>query len=125
LTPLLARGLPRPIVERLVGTACADYGLGTGGVQLPTTPAASAAHDAGRYWRGPAWANINWLVVEGLRSHGFDRLADGLATQTVELVRSVGMREYFHAVDGRGLGAVDFGWTAAVTLDLVKQITID
>jgi neutral trehalase len=122
LAPLLARRLASPIVERVVATAGAAYGLDGDGVQLPTTPPGTAGHDAARYWRGPAWANINWLVVQGLRIHDFAGHAAGLAERTLDLVRHAGMREYFHAEDGSGLGATGFGWTAAVTLDLLPTL---
>ena len=39
-----------------------------------------------------------------------------LRAQMLEAVGSGGMREYFAPDSGRGLGARDFSWTAALTL---------
>lgn len=122
LVPVLT-ALPGELVERVIGTAVKCFGLGGDGVQLPTVAPGSTEFDPGRYWRGPAWLNTNWFVVQGLRRHGRTALAEGLAAHSLDLVRRAGAREYFHAIDGRGLGTDGFGWTAAVTLDLLSGLT--
>ncbi|MDQ3935141.1 MAG: glycoside hydrolase [Actinomycetota bacterium] len=73
-----------------------------------------------RYWRGPAWVNVNWLVLCGLRHYGFDAYADALRDATLELVANAGFTEYFHPLTGEGLGAGGFSWSAALTLDLLR-----
>ena len=35
----------------------------------------SPAFEPKRYWRGPVWAVINWLIADGLRANGLDDLA--------------------------------------------------
>ena len=77
--------------------------------------------DARRYWRGPVWANLNWLLARGLRQHGLDADADELDAATLRLVAGAGMREYFDPHTGEGRGADDFSWTAAVLVDLVRS----
>ena len=44
------------------------------------------AFDPIRYWRGPVWVIVNWLVADGLSRNG--RLADAasLRAETRELV---------------------------------------
>jgi hypothetical protein len=68
------------------------------------------------YWRGPAWANITWLSALGLELHGEDGAARTLRGQMMLAIRGSGMREYFVPESGRGLGARDFAWTAALCL---------
>ena len=77
---------------------------------LPTVPLGNTQFDAVRYWRGPVWANTNWLL-----RHRRPQLVD----RTLELVAHSGFREYFEPRTGRGLGATDFSWTAALVLDLL------
>ena len=71
-----------------------------------------------RYWRGPIWANLNWLLGRGLRQQGFVEQAEALGQATLDLVARSGMREYFDPTTGEGLGADDFSWTAAAVLDI-------
>jgi hypothetical protein len=68
------------------------------------------------YWRGPVWANVTWLCAHGLALHGEQGPAEELRRRMLEAVAAGGMREYFTPDTGAGLGAVDFAWTAALTL---------
>ncbi len=68
------------------------------------------------YWRGPVWANITWLCAHGLAGHGEDEAARLLVRRLLEAAAGGGMREYFVPESGRGLGARDFAWTAALVL---------
>jgi hypothetical protein len=68
------------------------------------------------YWRGPVWANITWLCALGLSLHGDETSAAALRGQMLLAADGGGMREYFAPDSGRGLGARDFAWTAALTL---------
>ena len=68
------------------------------------------------YWRGPAWANVTWLAALGLRLHGEERAAVALREQMLGAIEGGGLREYFVPESGRGLGARDFAWTAALCL---------
>jgi glycogen debranching enzyme len=86
---------------------------------IPTVPLGDARFEPRRYWRGPTWININWLVITGLRDNGFADAAAHLAERTLELVARSGFREYYHPETGEGLGADEFSWTAALVLDLL------
>jgi hypothetical protein len=68
------------------------------------------------YWRGPAWTNITWLGAWALGQRGEADAAATLRAQMLAAVEGGGMREYFVPDSGRGLGARDFAWTAALTL---------
>jgi glycogen debranching enzyme len=72
------------------------------------------------YWRGPVWANITWLAAWGLGQNGEHDMASVLRRQMLEAVEHGGMREYFAPGSGRGLGARDFSWTAALALRELK-----
>ena len=58
-----------------------------------------------RHWRGPSWINAAWLVALGLRRLGLDRDAEAMARRAQAVVRAAGLREYYEARSGRGMGA--------------------
>jgi glycogen debranching enzyme len=68
------------------------------------------------YWRGPVWANITWLTAHGFALHGEARASQTLRERMLTAIDGGGMREYFAPESGRGLGAGDFAWTAALCL---------
>jgi glycogen debranching enzyme len=74
-----------------------------------------------RYWRGPVWININWLLMRGLERYGFDEQATRLRRSIVELVEKGGFYEYFDPTNGKGRGSVFFSWTAALLLDVLMD----
>ena len=92
----------------------------SGGFAVPSSDRLSPAFSPRRYWRGPVWVNLNWLIHEGLIRYGFGDQAEALRAMTIELVSRSGFREYFDPRDGEGLGAASFTWTAALTLDLLR-----
>jgi hypothetical protein len=68
------------------------------------------------YWRGPVWANITWLCAHGLAGQGESEPAQLLVRRLLDAAAGGGMREYFVPESGRGLGARDFAWTAALVM---------
>ncbi|MFE9330219.1 hypothetical protein [Streptomyces sp. NPDC006925] len=120
LLPLVAPGLPRPLVETLLSTAEGDhFGLGTRVRLLPSYDLRGASFDRNRYWRGPAWFNVNWLLERGLREHGEHARADVLRAEVLHAAAASGFAEYLDPYTGQGHGARDFSWTAALALDLL------
>ncbi|MFG2646861.1 hypothetical protein [Streptomyces sp. NPDC048436] len=120
LIPLILPALPRPIAAALVRTAYGPhFGLGGPARLAPSYDLTGSAFDARRYWRGPAWFNTNWLLERGLRLHGELARADGLRRSLLEVAGESGFAEYVDPHTGRGCGARGFGWSAALTLDLL------
>jgi len=87
---------------------------------LPSAPLNSTWFDPVRYWQGPSWFNMNWMVIRGLQRYGYNDHASVLIESTLELAKDKGFFEYFNPLTGEGLGASNFSWTAALTLDLIK-----
>ncbi|WP_051463255.1 MGH1-like glycoside hydrolase domain-containing protein [Deferrisoma camini] len=77
--------------------------------------------DRARYWRGPVWINVNWMIAEGLARYGFTQKADNLRKDLLQLPIRFGFREYYDSFDGTGYGSDRFTWTAALFLDLVHR----
>ena len=88
---------------------------------VPSVPLDSPQFDPNRYWQGPAWVNTNWLIIDGLRRYGYDDHAAALTESTLDMVARNGFNEYFNPLTGAPLGAKNFSWTAALTLDLLHK----
>jgi hypothetical protein len=69
-----------------------------------------------RYWRGPVWAVVNWMIGTGLAEAGHAAEAARVRTDTLALIKRNGLFEAFSPVDGTGSGGDDFSWTAAIWL---------
>lgn len=123
LIPLILPDLPSAQVKTLLAEASSPaFGLAEQmRLPLPSYDLTAEDLDPLRYWRGPIWINMNWLVWRGLRQHGQGALAASLRHAMLELVRGNGCYEYFHAHTGEGIGAHEFSWTAALVLDLLAN----
>jgi glycogen debranching enzyme len=92
-------------------------------VGLPSTAPFSQDFEPKRYWRGPVWAVINWLIGDGLRANGMDDLARRIEGGTVQAIERAGFCEYFDPTTGEGLGGYTFSWTAAAYLVLSRRVS--
>ncbi|HET7301984.1 MAG TPA: trehalase family glycosidase [Candidatus Saccharimonadales bacterium] len=88
---------------------------------VPSVPLNSAWFKQQRFWQGPTWFNTNWLIIDGLRRYGYHEHAEALTEASLELVRNGSFNEYFNPVNGEPLGAQNFSWTAALTIDWVAS----
>jgi hypothetical protein len=73
---------------------------------------AEAVYDPTRYWRGPAWPPLTYLLWVALRRCGDAAGADRLRAAAVRGATVSGWAEYWHPDTGRGLGAVPQSWAA-------------
>ena len=114
--PLLALDLDGP--ARASAAAEMTRWLAEVRLGLPTVPRSSPAFEPRRYWRGPVWAIMNWLLILGLRRNGFPDLAERLRAGTLAAIESAGFAEHFDPLSGEGGGGGTFSWTAAAYLVL-------
>lgn len=123
LVPLVLPDLPREQVAGILAEAASPrFGLSElATVPLPSYDRTATDSDPLRYWRGPVWMNVNWLLWHGLRTHGQPKAAASLRRSMIELVRQSGCFEYFHPDTGAGIGTPEFSWTASLTLDLLAH----
>jgi hypothetical protein len=88
---------------------------------IPNYDTQKEGFDRSNYWRGPVWININWMLAQGLRRYGYTTKADSLQKDLLQLPIRFGFHEYFDSFDGTGYGSDNFGWTAALFIDLVNE----
>ena len=81
---------------------------------LSSTHPESKFFEAKRYWRGPIWLHINWMIAEGLIAYDMLKLAEDLKESSLRCLHDAGYWEYFDAERGTGCGGEDFSWTAAI-----------
>lgn len=80
-----------------------------------------------KYWRGPVWINLNWMLYKGLIAYGYDDIANRLKKDTIEIIEKNGFHEYFdprkemHEEGKAGYGGKDFSWSAALFIDLINS----
>jgi putative isomerase len=123
LYPLWTGQLPAAIRDRLVAHLT-EPGEFWGARAIPTVARNDPHYDPATMWRGPVWANINYIFVEALRQVGEHELAGTLQERTLALIMAQpGIHEYYHAETGEppSTAASAFGWTAAVFIDLAIQ----
>ena len=122
LSPLALPDLPEPIGRRLVEEHLLDPAQFWTPVPPPSVSVAERSFMRGdrvgfgprRYWRGPTWINAAWLIWMGLVRLGYDEQAAQLALRLGGAVQRHGLREYYEPYTGRGMGAVQFGWSTLV-----------
>ncbi len=91
----------------------------------PSFDVDSPLFDSKRYWRGPVWPQMNWLIYKGLLRYDYDDTATIVRSDILELVNKLGFYEYFESQKEllpeltKGYGGGNFSWTSAVVLDLI------
>ena len=88
---------------------------------LPSVPIGDPYFKARNYWQGPIWVNLQWLIIDGMKRNGNLKEASRLRKQILETADQFGIWEYYSPLDGKGAGAADFSWSAALILDLIND----
>ena len=83
---------------------------------ISSTFAECEQYEPQRYWRGPVWLHINWLLAMGAANYGFADEAGQIKASAAALIREQGYYEYFNCETGAGCGGDTFSWTAATAL---------
>lgn len=116
LGELLPKDIAEKTVKAMLENNLTKWGLAT---EAPT----SIYYESDGYFRGPIWAPITYLIVDGLRRMGYENEAKEIARRFVELCafRAKGNYENFDALTGEGLRAPGYTWTTSVYFELLQQ----
>lgn len=101
-----------PAIQRMLDAA--TYGLAS------FDPAADG-FEALRYWRGPTWPIMNYLVATGMEEMGLTDMAKRIKADTARLMIKNGFSEYYDPHSGAPAGGETFTWTAAVWLGWARD----
>ncbi|MEP6017206.1 MAG: hypothetical protein ABJ251_01840 [Paracoccaceae bacterium] len=102
----------RPAIARMLDAA--TYGLASYDPQ-------GVGFEPLRYWRGPTWPIMNYLVGSGMEEQGVEDLAARIRGDTARLMEMNGFAEYYDPLNGTPAGGETFTWTAAVWLGWARD----
>ena len=69
-----------------------------------------------RYWCGPLWCQMNYMIAKGLAEQGYESLAEKMRSDLKQVIELSGFYECFDPLSGAGCIGRDFSWTAALWL---------
>lgn len=72
-----------------------------------------------RYWRGPCWFIVNYLLADGFARAGLAEVAKEVRGESLALFAKSGFAEYYDPLAGEPLGGGNFTWSAAMVAELV------
>ena len=76
----------------------------------------AAGFESQRYWCGPLWCQMNYMISMGLAEAGEAALAEKLRLDLRRVIELSGFYECFDPLSGQGCIGKDFSWTAALWL---------
>jgi glycogen debranching enzyme len=122
--PLWA-GVPLP--KERARTMITDYLLNPayffGAVPFPSVAYDEPGYESGRWWRGPTWLPVAYLMLEVLLRYGFKAEWRAAAERLYAMIVADGrISELFDSQTGEGLGAAQQGWTAGILLRLNREL---
>ncbi|MGL4960236.1 MAG: amylo-alpha-1,6-glucosidase [Inquilinus sp.] len=118
LLPLFA-GLGTPERQQALAVRIAEWRAATR-FGIASHDPADPRFEPKRYWRGPVWLIVNYLVADGLARCGLAEAAEAVHQDSLKLIEG-GFAEYYDPVTGQGLGGGNFTWTAAMVAELVRK----
>ncbi|MEM9819775.1 MAG: trehalase family glycosidase [Bacteroidota bacterium] len=128
LIPMLAKVPDQDQAERMLQNILGAGFIGPDENPLLLCPSYSRLSDQfnpQKYWRGPIWVNINWLLYHGLLHYDFTETAEQVKMDTLGLLEKQGFYEYFdpHKLleADAGYGTNQFSWSAALCLDFLSM----
>jgi len=88
---------------------------------VPSHDPKAPEFDALRYWRGPVWLIVNYLIADGLAKAGQTDVVNRIVADSLKLIEKSGFAEYYSPLDGTPCGGGRFTWTAAMVIEFLAQ----
>ena len=73
-----------------------------------------------RYWRGPVWLIVNYMISDGLEQAGETRMVDRIMGDCLRLIETSGFAEYHDPITAEPCGGAHFTWTAAMVIEILE-----
>ncbi|MYA87440.1 MAG: hypothetical protein F4X97_03115, partial [Boseongicola sp. SB0662_bin_57] len=87
---------------------------------VPSHDPAAPEYDGLRYWRGPVWLIVNYMISDGLKAAGQDAMARRIDADSIRLIEKGGFAEYYDPVTAEPCGGSNFTWTAAMVIEILN-----
>lgn len=89
--------------------------------RVASHPPQDPRFDSKRYWRGPVWLVVNYMIADGLARAGLEDASAKITASSLDLIRESGFAEYYDPITGEPLGGGRFTWTAAMVLEFLSM----
>ncbi|WP_170435750.1 amylo-alpha-1,6-glucosidase [Ruegeria arenilitoris] len=90
---------------------------------VPSHDPAAPEFDGLRYWRGPVWLIVNYMIADGLKRAGQTRIVRRIVDDSLRLIEQSGFAEYYDPVTAEPCGGSSFTWTAAMVIEILNAET--
>lgn len=87
---------------------------------IPSHDPTDPRFEAKRYWRGPAWLVMNYMIQDGLSAVGETTVAEHIVRSSLDLITQSGFAEYYDPHSGEPCGGGRFTWTAAMVIEFLE-----
>jgi len=87
---------------------------------IPSHDPTDPRFEAKRYWRGPAWLVMNYMIQDGLSAVGETTVAEHIVRSSLDLITQSGFAEYYDPDSGEPCGGGRFTWTAAMVIEFLE-----
>lgn len=124
LMPLMLDKMPGEIFAKLVKRHLLNPEEFWAPYPVPTVPRNSSFFNpCNRWplWRGPVAFSTNWLLVYGLRKHGYSEVASEIVRRMKDAVERFGFWEFYNPLTGKGVGLKNYSWSALIA-DLFGRV---
>ncbi|WP_424930858.1 amylo-alpha-1,6-glucosidase [Amaricoccus macauensis] len=88
---------------------------------IPSHDPTAPEYDGLRYWRGPVWLIVNYMIADGLCRAGQTDMVGRIMTDSLRLIDRSGFAEYYDPITAEPCGGAHFTWTAAMVLEILAQ----
>lgn len=88
---------------------------------VPSHDPASPIFDGLRYWRGPVWLIVNYMIADGMQRAGEPAIAKRITDDCIRLIEKSGFAEYYDPNTAEPCGGGQFTWTAAMVIEILNN----
>lgn len=90
------------------------------GFLVPSHDPAAKGFESLRYWRGPVWLVVNYMIADGFAKAGHRQVAKHIDDDSLRLIAESGFAEYYDPITAEPCGGGRFTWTAAMVLEILN-----